>query len=67
MCHIEIRVELVREGVYLATCSQVPGLTVECSTRDDAMRIASDIAAELIAIERRKPFSRRPNLSFRFI
>jgi len=67
MRQVEIRVELVRTGVYLATCPQVPGLTVECSTWDEAMRMASDIAAALITNERRERLSRRSNLSFRFV
>src|SRR6266478_7629731 len=49
--HVTIRVKELREGVFLATSEEVPGLTVECETRDEIIATAPEIALELFEVE----------------
>lgn len=61
---IEIRVERLPEGVYLATSPDVPGLTVEAETYEEVQRIAPDIALDLIEAELGKLPIDRPRFTF---
>lgn len=63
---IEIHVERLPEGVFLATSADVPGLTVEPDTREEAMRIAPQVALDLIEEECGAPLPERPQISFQF-
>ncbi len=49
--HITLSIRRLPEGVYLATSDDVPGLTVECETRDEAEAAARAIAVELVGEE----------------
>ena len=40
--HVTIRVKQLPEGDFLATSDEVPGLTVECETRDEILATAPD-------------------------
>ncbi len=57
--HIQITVQCLPEGVFLATSVDVPGLTVECETREAVV--------ELIELELGHPLERRPKFAFTFI
>ena len=61
---IKIHVELLPEGVYLATSPDVPGLTVEAATRKEAERAACAVALDLIEEERGTPLYERPIFTF---
>jgi predicted RNase H-like HicB family nuclease len=63
---ILIRVKQLPEGVFLATSDQVPGLTVECETRDEVLATAPEIAFELLEIEAGHPLPQRPVVTFAF-
>jgi hypothetical protein len=63
---VEIHVQRLPEGVYLATSRDVPGLTVETETRDEIIDLAPEIALELIEIETHKSIGERPRFSFVF-
>lgn len=63
---IEINVERLPEGVYLATSHDVPGLTVETETREEAQRIAPEVALDLIEEECGTPVTPRPEFVFKF-
>jgi predicted RNase H-like HicB family nuclease len=63
---INIHIERLPEGVYLATSREVPGLTVEADTRDEARRIAPDIAIELLEEERGATLPEKPSFIFTF-
>jgi Domain of unknown function (DUF1902) len=54
------------EGVFLATSDQVPGLTVECDTREEVLATAPEIAIELLEIEEGRVLARRPRFTFSF-
>jgi predicted RNase H-like HicB family nuclease len=64
--HVTMRVKQLREGVFLATSDEVPGLTVECDTRDEIMATAPEIALELLEIEAGHPLPRQPAVAFAF-
>ncbi len=64
--HIEIHVQQLPEGVYLATSRDVPGLTVEAGTREEAQRIAPEVALDLIEEERGGALAERPKFTFIF-
>ena len=57
---INIHVEKLPEGVYLATSDDVPGLVAQGRTVTEAMEIARDVARKILEAqaERRK----NPNL-----
>ena len=46
------RTELLPEGVWLTTCAELPGLVVETDTREEGERLATKVAAELLASEK---------------
>lgn len=62
---IVIRVKRLPEGVYLATSRDVPGLTVEADTREEAERIAPEVALDLSELEGGAPLE-RPVFLFTF-
>ncbi len=64
--HVRIKVKQLPEGVYLATSDDVPGLTVECDTRDQILATAPEIALELLEIEEGHPLAQRPVITFAF-
>jgi len=64
--HATIRVKQLPEGVFLATSDEVPGLTVECETRDEILATAPEIALELLEIEASHPLPQRPVVTFAF-
>jgi predicted RNase H-like HicB family nuclease len=64
--HVTIRVKALPEGVFLATSEEVPGLTVECDTRDEIIAIAPEIALELLEIEAGHPLPQRSVVTFAF-
>jgi predicted RNase H-like HicB family nuclease len=51
MLHVEIAMRRLPEGIYLATSRDVPGLTVEADTREEAEKIAPEVALDLIEAE----------------
>lgn len=57
---INIHVEKLPEGVYLATSDDIPGLVAQGRTVTEAMEIARDVARKILEaqVERRK----NPNL-----
>jgi predicted RNase H-like HicB family nuclease len=63
---IEIHVQRLPEGVYLATSADVPGLTVEAESREEALRIAPQVALDLVEEECGGPLPERPQFSFQF-
>ncbi len=63
---IEIHVQRLPEGVYLATSPDVPGLTVEAETREAVQRIASDVAVDLMEEEHGGALPERPIFSFTY-
>jgi hypothetical protein len=64
--HITIRVKQLPEGVFLATSEEVPGLTVDCGTRDEIIATAPEIALELVEVEAGHPLTARPLIRFTF-
>jgi len=61
---IEIRVQRLPEGVRLATGRDLPGLTVEADTREEAQRIAPEVARDLIEEERGSALLEWPAFTF---
>jgi predicted RNase H-like HicB family nuclease len=49
---INIHVEKLPEGVYLATSEEVPGLVAQGRTATEALEIARDVARKLIEARR---------------
>lgn len=49
--HIALNIRHLPEGVYLATSDDLPGLTVECDSREEAEAAARAVALELIEEE----------------
>lgn len=49
---INIHIEKLPEGVYLATSEDVPGLVVQGRTATEALEIARDVARKLIEARR---------------
>ena len=45
---LEIRIEPLDEGGFLATCKKLPGLVAQGRTRAETMEIAQDVARRLI-------------------
>jgi hypothetical protein len=64
--HVTIKVKQLPEGVFLATSDDVPGLTVECETREQVIATAPEIAFELLEIEVGHTLSQRPRVTFVF-
>jgi hypothetical protein len=63
---VRIRVRRLPEGVFLATSDDVPGLTVECETRDEIIATAPEIALEPLEVEAGHPLPQRPQVTFAF-
>ena len=51
---INIHVEKLPEGVYLATSEEVPGLVAQGRTATEALEIARDVARKLIEARRER-------------
>jgi predicted RNase H-like HicB family nuclease len=64
--HVTIRVRQLPEGIFLAASDDVPGLAVECETRDEIITTAPEIALELLEIEAGRPLKPRPVVTFTF-
>ncbi len=47
-CLINVHVEKLPEGIYLATSEDVPGLVAQGRTFDEALEIARDVARKLL-------------------
>lgn len=52
-----LQMELLPEGVYLATCDDIPGLVAQGRTSTETLEIARDIAEKLFEAraDRRTP------------
>jgi uncharacterized protein DUF1902 len=64
--HVTVKVKQLPEGVFLATSDDVPGLTVECDTRDEITAIAPEIAVELLEVGAGNTLPQRPKVAFAF-
>ena len=51
---IKVHVELLPEGVYLATSEELPGLVAQGRTVSEALDIARDVARKLIEAQRER-------------
>ncbi len=51
---INIHIEKLPEGVYLATSEEVPGLVAQGRTATEALEIARDVARKLIEARRER-------------
>jgi predicted RNase H-like HicB family nuclease len=51
---INIHIEKLPEGVYLATSEDVPGLVAQGRTATEALEIARDVARKLIEVRRER-------------
>jgi predicted RNase H-like HicB family nuclease len=51
---VQIHVELLPEGVFLATSEQLPGLVAQGRTVAEALEIAGDVARRLIEARRER-------------
>ena len=49
--HIALNIRRLPEGVYLATSEDLPGLTVECDSREETEAAARAVAVDLIEEE----------------
>jgi len=52
--NIILDIELLPEGVYLATSKDVPGLVVEAKTVEEVVEIAEDFTPYLLGKERKR-------------
>ncbi|HTM13065.1 MAG TPA: hypothetical protein VL127_09135 [Bryobacteraceae bacterium] len=51
---IQVHVEWLPEGVYLATSEQLPGLVAQGRTVAETLEIARDVAGHLIELRRER-------------
>ena len=51
---VQIHVELLQEGVFLATSEQLPGLVAQGRTVGETLEIARDVARRLIEARRER-------------
>jgi predicted RNase H-like HicB family nuclease len=51
---IDIRIEALPEGVYLATSDELPGLVAQGRTVAETLEIARDVAKKLIEARRER-------------
>jgi predicted RNase H-like HicB family nuclease len=51
---VQIHIELLPEGVFLATSEQLPGLVAEGRTLAETVEIAHDVARNLIEARRER-------------
>lgn len=63
---IAIAVRRLPEGVWLATSDDLPGLTVECATREEIIDEAREVAAALLEEMGQAPSRRPPRFAFTF-
>jgi predicted RNase H-like HicB family nuclease len=61
--HIALIIRHLPEGVYLATSDDLPGLTVECDSREEAEAAARVVALDLIEEELGHAPARRPQFT----
>lgn len=54
---INIHIEKLPEGVYLATSDDVQGLVAQGRTATEALEIARDVARKLIEAKAQTPFA----------
>jgi predicted RNase H-like HicB family nuclease len=52
MYRITLQIEHLPEGVALGTSPDLPGLVIQAETAEEVIRLAPDLAAELIAVMR---------------
>ena len=52
--NVNLHIEKLPEGVYLATCGDVPGLVAQGRTIAETIEIARDIAKKLIEAQGEK-------------
>ena len=64
--HVMIKVQQLPEGIFLATSDDVPGLMVECNTREEIAASAPEIALELLEIEAGHTVPQPPTVRFVF-
>jgi predicted RNase H-like HicB family nuclease len=64
--HVALSIRRLPEGIYLATSDDVPGLTVECATREETEAVARAIAVELIEEELGHPLPRLPHFTITY-
>jgi predicted RNase H-like HicB family nuclease len=64
--HIALSIRRLPEGVYLATSEDVPGLTVECATREETEAAARAIAVELLEEDLGHPLPRPPHFTITY-
>ncbi len=65
--HIALSIRRLPEGVYLATSNDVPGLVVECDTREETEAAAREIAIELIEEELGHSLRGRPDFTITYL
>jgi len=51
---LKVHVELLTEGVYLATSEELPGLVAQGRTVSEALEIDRDVARKLINAQRER-------------
>ncbi len=61
--HIALNIRHLPEGVYLATSDDLPGLTVECDSREEAEAAARAIALDLIEEELGHALAQHPQFT----
>jgi predicted RNase H-like HicB family nuclease len=52
MYRITLRIERLPEGQALGTSPELPGLVIQAETADEVIRLAPELARELIAVMR---------------
>lgn len=58
---IEIQIERLKEGVYLATSNEIQGLVAQGRTVTETLEIARDIARKLIEAQKERKNSYKPS------
>jgi predicted RNase H-like HicB family nuclease len=53
MYRITLRIERLPEGPSLGTSPELPGLVIQAETAEEVVRLAPELARELIAVMRR--------------
>lgn len=54
-CVVNLRIEKLPEGVYLATSNEVQGLVAQGRTIHETLEIARDVAEKLLAAQNESP------------
>ncbi len=60
---VVLNIRRLPEGVYLATSDDLPGLTVECDTREEAEAAARIVAVDLIEEELGRSLPQAPQFT----